>query len=574
MKKVFLSSLLFGAALLTSSMFVSCGDDDDIDDLKSRMEVVEGNISELRNELAALQSSGATVVSAEQDANGVWTIKLSTGREITLSAAGGGSKIQVTENLNNIIINVDGTEYVLPKSASACLLIYSPQFEDGIEIINGSDPVNVQFMVQPGLTADFSQAKFDIQEAHVLKTRAGSDLFEIADGASYSNGVLTVPVKALNVEAGSSYAVSVVMTLDGKSYISNYFTIKIGPGYSYVSEDLQDYGFASSVTDAKKNTETNVWTATLPADLVDNFSFANFFTGLPSGCTFKIAGMDQQSSNAKQVYDILKNSLASDGKWSLSDRPGCAFPEGFQVNIVKDGLVKMKVNWIFNDPLANVDFDGVYKLGTGGHIEIAGATNDGSDMLKAGAQTLDFQALFSKAVDDNSAIPLMHDGGNFINNEWAKYTASYKEDGDIVYNDGTRYVLGDVGKKYAVKSKGLYWVTYQMSIASSNRRNILDRPADEGSNDNIAWCGGTCNGEIIGGYDGISDEDKASFGISIDESGKIVTTANYKGWAFRAGLWCVYQYVYGQVELAHAPFVYVWCNRRSCPEGVQDPSAR
>lgn len=573
MKKTFVYALLCSAVVVSSSMFVSCSDDD-VDDLKSRMEVVEGNISELRSELAALQASGAMVTNATQDADGVWTITLSTGKEIKLSA-GGGSKIEVTDQPNNIIIKIDGTEYVLPKGSSSCLLIYSPQYADGQELVTGSDPIDVQFMLQPGENvSDLSQASFDIQEAHELKTRAGSELFEVADGAKLANGVLTVPVKALNVEAGKAYAVSIVMSLNGKTFVSNYFTVKIGPGYSYVSEDLQDYAFASSVTDAKKNTETNVWTATLPADLVDNFTFASFFTNLPEGCTFKLAGMDQQSENAKQVYDILKKSIASDGHWSLADRLGYAFPEGFQVNIVKDGLVKMKVNWIFNDPLANVDFVGVYGSGTGAHLEIAGGTNDGTDMLKAGAQSIDVPALFSKAIDDNSAIAIMHDGGKFINEQWGHYAASLKENGDLVYHDGTRYVLGDLGKKYAAKSKGLYWTSYQLSIASSNRRNLADRPADEGSNDNVAWCGGNCNGEIIGGYDGIPAEDRATFGINVDESGKIVTTANYKGWAFRAGLWCVYQYAYGQKEIGGGALVWVWCNRRSCPENVHDPASR
>lgn len=558
---------------MSSSTFVSCSDDD-VDDLKSRMEVVEGNISEIRNELAALQSSGAMVTDASQDANGVWTITLSTGKTIQLSA-GGGSNIEVTDNPNNIIIKVDGTEYVLPKGSSSCLLIYSPQYEDGLEMVTGSDPINVQFMVQPGQNiTDLANATFDIQEAHELKTRAGSDLFEVADGATLSNGMLTIPVKALDVQAGKSYAVSVVMNLDGKQYVSNYFTVKVGPGYSYVSEDLQDYNFASTITDAKKNAETNVWTATLPVDLVDNFSFADFFSNLPEGCTFKLAAMDQQSENAKQAYDVLKKSISSDGKWSMADRLGYAFPEGFQVNVVKDGLVKMKVNWIFNDPLADVNFVGVYSNGTGAHLEIAGGKDDGSDILKAGANTLDCLSLFTKAVDDNSAIDIMYDNGTFINKEWSQYTASLKDDGDLVYFDGSNYVLGDAGKKYAAKSKGIYWTSRQVSIAASNRRNIATRPADEGSNDNIAWCGSNCNGEIIAGYDGIKPEERTSFGIDVDEKGRIVTTANYKGWAFRAGLMCIYQYAYGEKTIGGGVLAWVWCNRRACPEGVQDPAAK
>lgn len=217
--KQFISNVLSAVLLLsTTFLFIACNNDD-VDDLKSRLTVVEGMIGDLKAQLEKAQTSGATVTNATKDENGVWTIVLSDGKSITISPSsgssnGGGSTISVKDNGNNLIITVDGTEYVLPKGSTVTALIYSPQYVDGMEIINGDGLASVKFLVNPTISAaDIANAYCDISEAHELKTRAGSSMFKINGQATYADGFLTVPIRALTVEAGKTYAVSIQMSL-------------------------------------------------------------------------------------------------------------------------------------------------------------------------------------------------------------------------------------------------------------------------------------------------------------------------------------------------------------------------
>ncbi|MCI6617444.1 MAG: DUF4988 domain-containing protein [Prevotella sp.] len=579
--KQFISNVLSAVLLLsTTFLFIACNNDD-VDDLKSRLTVVEGMIGDLKAQLEKAQTSGATVTNATKDENGVWTIVLSDGKSITISPSsgssnGGGSTISVKDNGNNLIITVDGTEYVLPKGSTVTALIYSPQYVDGMEIINGDGLASVKFLVNPTISAaDIANAYCDISEAHELKTRAGSSMFKINGQATYADGFLTVPIRALTVEAGKTYAVSIQMNLGSKVINSNYFNVKIGPDYSFISEDLVTPTFASTVTDATQ-LENGFYTATLPAsaDFLGTFNFKDLITNVPAGATFEIGEMGKQNGAAKNIFDILRNSLKTDGTWTLTGRPGTTFPAddkpaGVLVYVTLNDVVKMKVYWKVVDPLANVSFVG--KLTDSPHMEAFGATNDGTDMMKAGANSVKIPALLSKGVD---AFGLRHGNAEvFLTDWWPNYSVSSSE-GEILYNDGTGIVMSELGKKYAKFSRGLYWTNIQTSIASSQRRNIPERPAAEGSADNIAWCGGTCNGEIIGGYDGLSGDDMTKFGLSIEPDGTFKTTAAYTGLSLRVGPGLRFEYAYGEKNVGGGVLCYIWINRRSCPTGVTDPAAR
>ena len=313
-------------------------------------------------------------------------------------------------------------------------------------------------------------------------------------------------------------------------------------------------------------------------DFLGTFNFKDLFKSFPEGTvTFKLGNAADQNKNVTDHFDVFKKSLKTDGTWEMAGRPGTDCDDetnpGLLVLVKVNDITVHKVYWKIVDPIKNVDFVGVYKGATGGHIEIFGGTNDGTDMLNAGANDVDLAKLFTDAPG-KGGFAVMHDGGKFINDLWPNYEATYKRAGDVVTYDGTRYILGDVGEKYAKFSRGIYWISYQMSIASSNRRNLADRPGDEGKDDNVAWCGGNCNGEIIGGYDGIPGEDRVAYGMDLKENGHLVTTANYKGWAFRAGIWVKYEYAYGEATIGGDALVWAWVNRRSCPSGVQDPAQR
>lgn len=569
MKKKFLNALLVGAMVLTGVVSTSCSKDND--DLETRITALEGYFNE---------AVGATVISATQAADGSWTLTMSDGKVITTPPAKSGSDVSVVENENNFMITVNGTLYVIPKAAAACQLIYSPQYEDGMEIYDGQT-IEVQFQMSPKLSS-LDGTVIDVQEAHELRTRSNSDLFKVVDGAGIAGDMITIPIQATGAEEGKTYAVNIIITQNGKTFISNYFRIKVNSN-SFVAEALEDYGFAASVVDAQKSevtqtsagTDTWYWTATIPADLVDDFNMADFFTGLPQGASFEVAGASKQlNNNARDAVEVLKNSLAANGSWSLAGRPGCDFPEGFLVNILVDGVVKMKVNWLFIDPLKEISFKGGFN-NLSEHMEIC--PEDGSGYWAPGANSWDIQKAFSAVFDgDDSQVPLQHGGArDFLHNQWGKYSVQVKEEGDIIFHDGTRLALGDLGKKYAKHSKGVYWYLGGAAVTSSNRRNIADKP--EGEAELVAKFGGNCNGEIIGGWDWVPYSDWHDLiGIDINNDGVMTTGAQYPGWGLRIHARAAYEYAYGQRYIGDGDggIAFLFINRRGAAEGVIDPASR
>lgn len=576
-------SLYTMMALSSMGLFVSCSDDD-VDDLKSRVTVIEGMLSEIKQQLADSQIKGATVLEATQDAaTGVWTLKLSDGKVIKITATSGGaggSNVSVDANSENVIIKIDDTEYVFRRGAVINSLIYVPEYIDGEVLIGKDRTAEVRFRATPELTQEqLNDITFIVGEAHELKTRATreSSLFKVK-GARVENGFVILNIMSYEVKPGTVYAVAINASHKngvGTEIGSNYFNIRMSADYEYIGEQLVDPQFASTVTDAVKNADGS-YTATLPSsvDFLDTFKFKDLFKSLPEGnVTFELGNPADQNKNAQDHFSVFEQSLKSDGTWTMAGRPGTDCDDdtkpGLLVLVKVNDITVHKVYWKITDPIKDVDFVGVWKDKVGGHIEILGGTNDGTDMLTAGEHDVDLADVFTKGN-----FPVQHDKGVFANT-WPTYEATYKSAGDLISFDGTRYVLGDEGQKFAKFSKGLYWTSYQISIASSNRRNQADRPADEGKEDNIAWCGGNCSGEIITpGYDGITAEDRVAFGVDVTEKGHLVTTANYKGWAMRAGIWLKYEYAYGEKTIGGDALVWVWVNRRSCPTGVTDPAVR
>lgn len=600
MRKSIFKVLLFGAILLTGSFITSCGNDND--DLNSRITVVEGMIKELQEAIANAQVTGSTITEATQDpATGVWTLVLSNGTTVKITPStggggGGGSTITVVDNPDNMIITIDGTEYVIPKGTASVQLIYSPQYEDGIEMMDATGVVNVQFMVSPGITdADLAAATFDIQEAHALQTRA-SDLFKVTGTPVSANGFVTVPVKGIGCAAGSSYAISVVMNLNGKQFISNYFTMKVASDFVFVPEDLVTPVFKSVITDGvESSTNPGFYTATLPNGLVEDFNLNDYLDlsdPALKDAMFVIAPQDAQNADGANQYALLTSSLNSTtGAFALTGRPGTAFnpntpnvPNGILIYVVTNDQIRMKIFWQIFDPLANVDFISSMSVGIyAQHMEILGAKDDGSDLYPAGAGTIDVPALFSKASEadtgdaaHNPVFPNIYDNaGKWLTTVWPNYSVTLVANGDVIKYDGTRYVMGAEGTKYAKFSRGIYWHSDQLSIASSNRRNDPTIGTFTTDADRIAYCGGVANGEIIGGWDGIPGEDRVAYGIDMNDAGQIVTTDKYQGWAFRAGVWANYEYIYGNKGIGGDALAFVWVNRRSCPTGpIQDPAAR
>lgn len=277
-KNRFLSLSLYTMMTLSSmGVFVSCNDD--VDDLKSRVTVIEGMIGEIKQQLADSQVSGATIVSAVED-KGVWTLTLSDGKVIKITpSAGGGEAISVDANSENVIIKIGDTEYVFRKGAVINSLIYVPEYTDGEVRIGNDRTVVVSFRSTPELTQEqLNDITFIVGEAHELKTRATneSSLFKVKE-AKIENGFIKLTLTSYDVEAGKTYAVAINARHKngvGSEIGSNYFNIKICNDYSYIGEQLVEPVFADVVTDAVKN-ENGSYTATLPSsvDFLDTFNF-------------------------------------------------------------------------------------------------------------------------------------------------------------------------------------------------------------------------------------------------------------------------------------------------------------
>ena len=138
MKKQFFRALLCGAVVLSAGTFVSC--DNQYEELESRVTVLEGYISNLKDQLGKALMTGASITSATQDAKGNWTIVLSDGNKIIINAAtggsaGGGSSVTVEQGEGYFTITVDGESYTIPTGASVNSFVYVPEYVDGKVIL-------------------------------------------------------------------------------------------------------------------------------------------------------------------------------------------------------------------------------------------------------------------------------------------------------------------------------------------------------------------------------------------------------------------------------------------------------
>ncbi len=109
MNKQFIKVLLCGAMVLSTGTFISCNNDDDIDDLKSRVSVVETAIGDLKADLDKALKTGASIVEVKLDEKtGIYTLSLSDGQKIVIKPGGGNISVTMTDT--EAIINVNGTK--------------------------------------------------------------------------------------------------------------------------------------------------------------------------------------------------------------------------------------------------------------------------------------------------------------------------------------------------------------------------------------------------------------------------------------------------------------------------------
>lgn len=578
-------ALLIGAVTLFSVTAVVSCNNKDIENLQTRVTVLEGMIRELESDLQAAMVTGATIVKSFKDADGTWTLNLSDGNTIVISPSsgggeGGGSTVTVEETADAFIITVDTNTYAIPKTSSAVVnsLVYVPEYEDGFVLL-GNDGATVSLLATPALTAaQVSGGVFEIADARKLLTRAGSNLMKVKKTA-LDGDILKVTIKGLAVSAGAQYTAAIKAVIDGTAISSNYFTIKVSDDFSFDSEALETPVMKEGTV--LTDLGGDLYRALIPNSAVkflEGFNLKDYYQNLPAGTiAFILAPAEEQNAAVKGKYELVKNSLSADGTFKFSSRPGTDFfdaeKNGILIYMTADDVVKNKIFWQIDNPIPSLNLPGLNeKFGNAPHMEYGyneKLPNDSPEQkyLAPGENRIHFAELFANYED---LLPLRHDGSKFVtawNNDEMKAMVG---DEVVFYVDGNDLVLGDYGKAICKFSRGILWQSTQPAILKSNRRNL---PEDQRTPE---VTGGDCNGEIIGGYDGISrDEFLNTFGVYFDEvKGDLVTTSIYKGNGFRVAIGLRFEYDYGVAVISSSNLCYLFFNRRVCAPGVVDPAAR
>lgn len=588
MKKSFFSALFIGAITTVSMVAVqSCNSD--IEDLKTRVSVLEGMTRELKADLQNAMVTGSTIITSSQAADGTWTLILSDGNEIVIrptsgsgsaGEGGSGSTVTVTETADAFVITVDGATYAIPKTSSAAVnsLVYVPEYEDGLVLL-GNDGATVSLLATPALTSgQLANAVFEIADARAVLTRAGADIIKVT-GVAAEGDLLKVSLKGLKVTAGGKYVVAIKATVDGTAISSNYFTVAVAEDFSFSAEVLETPVMkeGTALTDLGEG----LYRALIPNSAVlflTGFNLKDYYQTLPSGnIAFQLAPAAEQNSKVQGKYELVKNSLKADGTFKFAGRPGTDFfdeaKNGILIYMTADDVVKNKIFWQIDNPIPGLGLGNLKEeFGNAPHMEYGykdGVANDDVSQryLKPGEQRIHFAELFTRYED---LLGIRHDGDKFVTAWNDGKMAATVGDEDVFYVEGNDLVLGDYGKALCTNSRGILWQSTQPSIISSNRRNLTEEERA------VDVCGGSCNGEIIQGYDGISgDEFRNTFGVYFDEvKGDLVTTADYKGNGFRIAIGLRFEYDYGAEVISSGNLCYLFFNRRVSAPGVVDPAAR
>ena len=580
MNKQFIKVLLCGAMVLSTGTFISCNNDDDIDDLKSRVSVVETAIGDLKADLDKALKTGASIVEVKLDEKtGIYTLSLSDGQKIVIKPGGGNISVTMTDT--EAIINVNGTEYKLPLGSAVNSLIYSPETIDGIVEIGNTGAI-VKFLPRPALTS-IEGAEFTIAESHVLTRAADGEQFKVNGVASLDGGFIVVPIKALGeAEAGKMYAVSLQMKFRGTVIGSNYFNVKVADDFSAVAEDLggvtikADYAPRDLADGFKEMTINGL-------DLLGTLNFNNLFSELPDKAEFIVASSSKQpGGKAQEKVDMLKESLKSDGTWKFSTRPGTSFNDneerpGFLLNVVADDVVKAKIYVVIVDELADVDFTA---NGLVGNYEAEWGGTEKAQPLGAGK--LNFPRALSKYETD---IPTIHNGADGFFPNWLKYSIKMGDE-ELIFNNGSTLEMGDLAKKYAEGCRGIYYffrgfaVYVPASLGTDGKyTDVNGKTYDAGEGYGYDGWMGQYNEYIndpVGFYNNIKEWGFGDFTMD-EKTGDFNFPESYTGYGLRIAFDAGYEYAYG-VKPLHAAGAdqlgMLFINRRVAPEGATMPAPK
>lgn len=581
MKKQFFSALMCGAVVLSAGTFVSC--DNGIDELSSRVSVLEGYISEIKAQLQNALTTGASITSATQDENtGAWTLVLSNGQTIEIKASAGGAGVTVAQDEGSFTITVDGTAYTIPTGASVNSLVYVPEYSDGLVVL-GNDGAKVRLLATPSV--DVSKASFDIAVAEELKTRASS-LLKV-DGVASENGYVVVTLKGLGVEAGKSYAVVISMTSGGTTITSDSIIVKVADDFSFNSEEIGGVTIKAEYNPTEVDANGFCAMTVVGSKLLeDGLNFSTFFDALPEGAVFEVApGSAQPSAKAKEKTAVLAASLKADGAFAWSERPGTAFNElnekaeipekpGFLVYVKANDVIKAKIYVLINDELAGLET--AFQGGRNGNFEAEWGGREKA--LQLGVNEIDICKVWTNYLEE---ITIRHGSSDDWFALWPEYTVMTAAEDVILFNDGGKLTLGDLGKTYAKGCRGIYWffrgfAIYVPESFAPEGQNFVDETGSYGRGEGYGidmWMG-QYNEYIYNAenwYNGC-----AQWGITLDEAtGILRTPESYTGYGIRLAFDGGYEYAYGVYPFHGAgsdQCGMLFFNRRVAPEGAAMPA--
>ena len=571
MKKQLVSVLLAGA--MVAPVFFSC-ESSKLTELDKRVTALEGAWHETEVIVKEAVVAGSTILSATQE-NGVWTLKLSDGKEIVIApATGGGADVTVEEKADCFVITINGTAYAIPKASPIGSLVFVPEY--GTDLVTvGNDGETVKFLATPAFTS-LDGITFGIADAREVATKAGENLFSV-NSPALVDGLLAVNLRGTGAEAGKVYIVALKATVQGASISSNYFRVQVGDDFSFDPEALEDPVFADGISAEKVG---DSYRAALPAtaDFLGEFDLKSLFKELPAGdVSFELAPAEDQNGQVASRYDFFKSCIVDGHNWKMQGRPGtsCYDPEkdGIYIYAKVNDQIKSKIFWTVTDPVRtglssfSRDDDPTY-----GDIHYSPDFPEAQHMeyrtmVPAGENHINLVELFmkSKVGEENDYLWFQHgDAPKAI--EWIQnLSISIAEPGDLVYSDGTTLALGDLGTSLARHSRGLWWQSTQPSIVSSQRDNLTEEQKQAVKDE----FGTECNGEIIGGWDGNAWDVHEQLGFDLTNT-EFVTTSVYTGTAFRFGLGLRFEYDYGQIRIGGWHTCYMFFNRRLAPEGAKD----
>jgi hypothetical protein len=574
MNKHFFYELLCGVMFLLVGIggFTSCNNDD-VDDLKSRVSVIEVALDDIKAQLGNALMTGASITKVEE-ANGTYTLTLSDGQKIVIKPGGGSISVVVSDT--EATITVDGEDYVLPLGSPVNSLIYSPETIDGTVQI-GNDGATVNFLTRPALTS-LDGASFSIAESHVLTRAVDGEQFRVNGDVKLEGGFLKVPIKALGeVEAGNTYAVSLQMNLKGTVIGSNFFNVKISDDFVAVAEDLG--GVEINAAYSPKDLADGFKEMTIKGgELLKLTDFKVLFSTLPDNAEFAIAGQSKQpAGSAQDKYEILSKSLTRTGAWAFSQRPGTSFNDntdrpGFLVNVLADDVVKAKIYVVINDEIAGLDFNGVL---TQAEAEWGGRDKS----LVMGAQTIDMQKTFANW---EAEYPIIYNGQDTFFEHWGDYAVTTADQDNVVYNSGGKLVLGDLGKDYATGCRGVYWFYRGFAIYVPEALATTDGKYVASNGKSYSGAEGYDYDYWLGQYNEYIDNPTgfyasiASWNITIDEkTGVISLPATYTGYGLRLGVGAAYEYAYGVKRIGKDDQLGLFFfDRRLAPAGATMPDPK